>query len=54
MYIIMEKVNVTQQNKPINHVVKVKRDIQNNVKNCIITNYNMFKRINNFKNLQDL
>ena len=31
MYIIMDKVNTTQQNKPINYVVKIKRDIKNNV-----------------------
>ena len=31
MYIIMDKVNTTQQNKPINHVVKIKQDIKNNV-----------------------
>ena len=31
MYIIMDKVNTNQQNKPINHVVKIKRDIKNNV-----------------------
>ena len=29
MYIIMDKVNnVTQQNKPINHIVKIKQDIK--------------------------
>ena len=25
----MDKVNTTQQNKPINHVVKIKREIKN-------------------------
>ena len=36
MYIRMDKVNVTQQNKPINHVMKIKRDIKNNVNKNII------------------
>ena len=31
MYIIMEKLIITQQNKPINLVTKVKQDIKNNV-----------------------
>ena len=28
MYIIMDKVNTTQQNKTINYVIKIKREIK--------------------------
>ena len=35
----MDKVNVTQQNKPINYVVKNKREIKNNVNNNNVVKY---------------
>ena len=43
MYIIMDKVNVTQQNKPINYVIKIKREIKNNV------NKNVVKYVSNIR-----
>ena len=43
MYIRMDKVNGTQQNKPINHVIKVKGDIKNNV------NKNLVKYVTNIR-----
>ena len=44
MYIIMDKVNnITQQNKPTNHVVKIKREIKNNV------NKNVVKYVSNIR-----
>ena len=37
MYIIMDKVNnTTQQNKPINYVIKIKREIRNNVNKNVV------------------
>ena len=36
MYIIMKKVNLTQQNKPNNHVLKTKQDIKNNVNKNVV------------------
>ena len=32
----MDKVNMTQQSKPINHIVKIKQDIKNNVNKNVV------------------
>ena len=39
----MDKVNTTQQNKSINHVLKIKREINNNV------NKNVVKYVSNIR-----
>ena len=39
----MDKVIITQQNKPINYVVKIKRDIKNNVNNNVVNIFPIYK-----------
>ena len=43
IHIKMDKVIVTQQNKPINHIVKIKQEIKNNV------NKNLVKYVSNIR-----
>ena len=39
----MDKVIITQQNKPINYVVKIKRDIKNNVNKNVVNIFPIYK-----------
>ena len=43
IYIRMDKVIITQQNKPINYVVKIKRDIKNNVNKNVVNIFPIYK-----------